>query len=337
MPSPPTCRIPVGMLAALHEAGLSGREILLTARLPSRLFDDPTRRIPAADYLRLWHAVRTVSADPNIGITLARLLKPELTEPLILAIVSAASVADAVEVMSTYKRLLCAEDIDVTTDTGRRLTLTYRWPPLDVPMPQVLVDTELAFIVETCRRATGCPDLAPDEIRLRTSALDQGADHANFFRCPLRLGSRDNSLMFTATDAARPFITFNPHMFGALLPHLQASIPAVARSPVDRVRAVIAERLQGPRPTVHSVARQMTMSARALQRLLRDNGTSYRQLLDEVRNNHARGYLRSTSFSDGEVAFLLGFEDPNSFYRAFRSWNGVSPRQFRKNATATVQ
>ncbi|HEU4424133.1 MAG TPA: AraC family transcriptional regulator [Pilimelia sp.] len=322
------------MLAALQEAGLSERQILMTAGLPSRLFDDPARRVPAPDYLRLWHAVRAVSGDPNIGITLARLLRPELTEPLVLAIVSAASVADAVEVMSTYKRLLCAEDIDVRTDaeTGQ-LTLTYRWPPLEVAMPQVLVDTELAFIVETCRRATGCPGLTPEEIRLRARALEAGADHASFFRCPLRLGCAENSIVFAAADAVRPFVTFNPQMLGALLPHLRATAPVVAKSPVEQARSAIAERLQGPRPTVHGVARQLTMSARALQRILKDSGTSYRQLLDEVRNDHARDYLRSTSFTDGEVAFLVGFEDPNSFYRAFRSWNGMSPRQFRLSTT----
>ena len=78
------------------------------------------------------------------------------------------------------------------------------------------------------------------------------------------------------------------------------------------------------------------MSTRAMQRLLRDNGTSFRQLLDEVRNEHARGYLTSTSFSDGEVSFLLGFEDPNSFYRAFRAWNGMSPNEFRRTAHTGV-
>jgi AraC-like DNA-binding protein len=53
-------------------------------------------------------------------------------------------------------------------------------------------------------------------------------------------------------------------------------------------------------------ARDLAMSTRAMQRLLRDQGTSFRQLLDEVRNEHARGYLSSTAFSDGEVSFLLG-------------------------------
>ena len=76
------------------------------------------------------------------------------------------------------------------------------------------------------------------------------------------------------------------------------------------------------------------MSGRALQRLLSEHGTSFRQQLDDVRNQHALGYLSSTSFTDGEVGFLLGFEDPNSFYRAFRAWNGKSPSAFRRRSRA---
>jgi len=72
------------------------------------------------------------------------------------------------------------------------------------------------------------------------------------------------------------------------------------------------------------------MSVRSMQRLLREHGTSFRTMLDEVRHEHARGYLGATSFSDAEIAFLLGFGDPASFYRAFRTWTGMSPGHFRQ-------
>ena len=125
-------------------------------------------------------------------------------------------------------------------------------------------------------------------------------------------------------------MTRNPELLNVLLPHWQANTPVPPDAGVARVRSVIAERVRGRRPEAEEIARELAMSTRAMQRLLKNSGTSFRQLLDDVRNEHARGYLRSTSFSDGEVSFLLGFEDPNSFYRAFRSWNGMSPADFRR-------
>lgn len=331
------CKIPVGLAAALNAAGLSPAQVLASARLPSRLLDPPGRYVPQSDYFALWRAIRAVSGDPNIGIVLATSVKPELTEPLFLAILSAVNLADAIAVVSRFKRLLEPEDLYISNDgDSKQLVVTYDWPECEETIPQALVDAELSFLVEIGRRGTANPDLSPCEVWLRASELEAGSTHTDFFRCGIRLDAGSNALVFTADDTERPFATHNPQLLTALLPYLQANTPASPTSAVARVRSVIAERVRGQRPDAHDVARELAMSTRAMQRMLRDNGTSFRQLLDEVRNEHARGYLTATAFSDGEVSFLLGFEDPNSFYRAFRSWNGMSPSEYRRQAAGGV-
>jgi AraC-like DNA-binding protein len=329
------CKIPVGLVAAMQEAGVPPAHVLASARLPSRLFDVPGRYVAPSDYFALWRAIREVSANPNIGIVLATAVKPELTEPLFLAILSAVDLSQAIGVVSRFKRLLEPEDLIVVEDrTSKQLVATYDWPGGEEAVPQALVDAELAFLVAIGRRGTGDPNLSPCEIAVCARELEPGAQHADFFRCAIKLGARCNGVAFSNVDVQRPFVTHNPQLMTALLPYLQANTPASPTSGVARVRAVIAERVRGQRPDADAVARELAMSTRAMQRMLKDNGTSFRQVLDEVRNEYARGYLASTAFSDGEVSFLLGFEDPNSFYRAFRSWNGMSPREFRQQTVA---
>jgi AraC-like DNA-binding protein len=327
------CRIPIGLAAALVECGVSPHDVLATARLPLRLLDGPGRRVPVPDFFALWNAVRSVSGDANIGITLASSIKLDLTEPLFMAVLCAADVAGAIQIVSRYKRcLLEPQSLALRRDDARRqVVVTYAWAEDRSAPPQVLIDAELAFIVEMCRRGTRQPELAPRELHLRTVTLDAGADHAALFRCPIRLGSDDNAIVFAAEDVERPFLTHNPQMLSALVPYLEASTPRSANASLARVRSVIAERVRGQRPTVRTVGKELAMSGRALQRVLRENGTSFRRLLDDVRNQHAHEYLKSTSYSDAEVAFLLGFEEANSFYRAFRAWNGVSPSDFRRS------
>jgi AraC-like DNA-binding protein len=327
------CKIPVGLRSALGDARISHREVLAAARLPSTLLDCPGARVAIVDYFSLWHALRAVSGDPNIGITLARSIKTELTEPLILAVLSAANVAAALEVVCAYKRQLSPEDVLMHRDDGaRQVVLTWKWPPLQLPLPQALIDAELAFIVEMCRRCTRFADFKPLAVSLCASALEPGSQHADFFGCPLRLGATHHGLVIDAADLERPYLTFNPQLLNALLPYLEASTPRASDTLVMRVRQAIGERLQGQRPAARAVARELAMSTRAMQRTLKEEGTSFRQLLDEVRNQRARGYLQSTAFSDQEISFLLGFTDPNSFYRAFRSWTGRSPSEFRAKA-----
>lgn len=327
----PGCKIPIGLVPALREAGVAVEHVLASAGLPSRLLDTPGRYVPKSEYFALWNGIRAVSGDPSIGVRLATLVKPDLTEPLFLALLSSGSLAEAIAVVSRFKRLLEPEDLIVVEDaTHEQLTVTYRWSEGDAQVPQVLVDAELAFLVEIGRRGTGRPALCPREIVLRAPALEADGRHQNFFRCPIRLGATRNAIAFSVHDTREPFATRNPELLNALLPHLQAHMPAPPGDGLARVRSVIAERVRGRRPEADEIARELAMSTRTMQRLLKNSGTSFRQLLDEVRNEHARGYLRSASFSDGEVSFLLGFEDPNSFYRAFRSWNGMSPTEFRR-------
>src|SRR5262249_11711358 len=155
-------------------------------------------------------------------------------------------------------------------------------------------------IVEICRRGTRRAGFAPRELRLQATALDAGAGHAAFFGCPIALGASRNALVFAAEDAALPFLTSSPQLPGALLPDPPPDVPSAPASIVARVRALLVERLLGQRPGLRAISGELGMSGRALQRLLKDERTSFRQLLDGVRSQRAAGYLRSTSFSDGE-------------------------------------
>lgn len=100
----------------------------------------------------------------------------------------------------------------------------------------------------------------------------------------------------------------------------------------ERVRALLLELLPVNSAGVDVVAGRLAMSRRTLQRRLEEEGKSFRSLLNGTREKLARHYLESTSMPAGEIAFLLGFDDPNSFYRAFHEWTGQTPDSVRNTA-----
>jgi AraC-like DNA-binding protein len=306
-------------------------EVLALAGLPSDMLAQAGAALPVPAYFELWHAIRKVSDDPDIGIALARAIRADFTEPYFLAVFSCATLGDAVQVVTRYKRILSPEDVDLCVDRASgQATVTYRWPAGAGPPPQALVDAELAFLTEVARRVAVD---APLWLDLTTPVLDTQSGHAAYFGCPIRLGAPHNALVLAAADLELPLGTHNPALLRALLPYLGATTVSAPDGDVEHVRTAIVRRLPGARPTVDSVARDVAMSGRSLQRLLREHGTSFRELLDQVRHERARRYLDATSFSDGEIAFLLGFSDPASFYRAFRVWTGMSPGRFRQRGT----
>jgi AraC-like DNA-binding protein len=82
-------------------------------------------------------------------------------------------------------------------------------------------------------------------------------------------------------------------------------------------------------PGVDAIAGKMAMSRKTLYRKLKDEGTTYERLLDELRRRMAEHYLSGKKTSVNETAYLVGFSEPAAFSRAFKRWTGKSPRDLR--------
>ena len=103
---------------------------------------------------------------------------------------------------------------------------------------------------------------------------------------------------------------------------------------VDEVRLLILAR-PGFFPDIDYVSEKLGMSTRTLRRRLKEENSSYRELLDEVRFGLAREYLGSTELPMDEVSRLLGYTEPGNFSHAFRRWSGESPSAWRQLQQAT--
>ncbi|MEO6102699.1 MAG: AraC family transcriptional regulator, partial [Pseudoxanthomonas sp.] len=134
------------------------------------------------------------------------------------------------------------------------------------------------------------------------------------------------------------FVTHNADLLDALLPSLDEQI---AKTPgngfLNDVRQAIAKRMSGERPRADKVASELATSVRTLQRRLAEYGTTYQEVLDDVRRHTARRLLGVESLEIAEAAFLLGFEELNSFTRAFRGWEGMTPKRWRMRLARSDQ
>jgi AraC-like DNA-binding protein len=126
----------------------------------------------------------------------------------------------------------------------------------------------------------------------------------------------------------------NAQLHAVLVSGLEMALPPddPARTLADKVREALGEMISGDRPAITKVARSLGMSARTLQRRLGQLGTTYQVILDGIRQRSARRLLETTNLGIGEVAFLLGFEEVNSFVRAFHVWEGTTPARWRARA-----
>ena len=142
----------------------------------------------------------------------------------------------------------------------------------------------------------------------------------------------EHGLTFASADAERPFLTANESLWQTFEPELQRRLTKLgAAAPLaDRVRMVLLESLPSGESSVDVVARRLGLTPRTLQRRLKPEGASFKDIVRQTREQLARHYLTNTNLAYGEISFLIGFDEPSSFFRAFREWTGGTPESLRQ-------
>jgi len=145
-------------------------------------------------------------------------------------------------------------------------------------------------------------------------------------------GAPRNTIVFRAADSQRPFLTRNAELLSLLAPQFEQELTQQNGSDnfVERVRNAVQQKLTGRRPTIEDVADALHVSSRTLQRRLQEAGSNFQRVLEEARRQLARNYLNNSALELNEAAYLLGYEDANSFVRAFRTWEGIPPARWRE-------
>ena len=139
-----------------------------------------------------------------------------------------------------------------------------------------------------------------------------------------------------------PFVTYNAELLAVVAPQLEAELVEQLSHKTfsEQAKAILKRLVAGRRPGIQDLARELHLSTRTLQRRLTEQGITFQRLLDEARRELARHYLLHSSLELNETAYLLGYEDATSFFRAFHQWEGTSPGQWRQvqgNSSQTTQ
>ena len=311
----------------LSDMQIDAAAVLAHAGLPADLFQRTDIALTPADYFRLWRGIERGAGDREVALLLAAHFNAEAFDAPIFASLCSANLNIAARRLSHYKPLIGPMVLDVEQGPGStRLSLTCHGA--EGPFPRSLSLTELVFFCQLARVGTREP-IVPLVVSLPELPRDVAAYEA-YFGCALSQADR-TEIRFSAADADKPFLTSNAAMwdfFEARLNQKLADLDASA-STAHRVRAVLLEALPGGDASVESVADRLAMSKRTLQRKLVSESESFNGILTSTRAELADHYLTQSKLSLGEISFLLGFQEPNSFIRAYQGWRGVSPGSVR--------
>jgi len=318
-----------GWKGILAELGVSHGDVLCRAGLPEDLLNRDDPRVSADQLFAFARALEETTGDARLPLHLLEVMSAEFFTPPVFAALCSPNLTIAAERLSLFKPLIGPLDLEVTS--GRSgLKLEYRWHKTDTAVPASLTGSEALFVVKLARMGTR-HEVRPTKVTLPALPPDHTA-YEEFLGVPITV-QKTTTVRFSTEDANRPFLSANGSMWQIFEPQLRQRLADLegTASFQERARAVLLEALPSGQVSLEVVARRLATSGRSLQRRLRDEGTSFKAVVQETRESLARYYLSETSHSSSEIAYLLGFEDPTSFFRAFQSWTGTTPDTVRRS------
>lgn len=326
-------RVSGSTFVKLEELGVRASAVLRRAGLPQGVIDQPRVLLKTEEFFALWRAIGEVSNNPAIGLLLGTESKTERFSPVGLAALSTENFGAAVGQMARYKQLTCPEEILQEKDE-EEWRIQFRWLLAEEAEPPALNECCFAWVLSVGRQGTGTR-LVPLRVEFAQPRAHVKTMERHF-GCSVVCGTARNTIVFRATDAQRPFLTRNAELLGMLAPQLEEELKQEngGGNFAERVRGAIQQKLTGQRPTIEDIAGVLHISSRTLQRRLQDAGFSFQRVLEEARHQLARHYLNNSVLELNEAAYLLGYEDANSFVRAFRTWEGVPPARWREQQRA---
>lgn len=311
--------------------GLSREALLRAAGLSEEMRGDPDARISQFSYVVLWRELISGLPDVVVPVELVRALDISSLGVTAQIVLRADDITQASQIVERFMHL---------TDTAMGMSWLSRGELVGFAIthrPEVMA---MRFPIELMLgigfRLLSHAAYAAIPLREVTFAHPAGypvAAYEDLFGVPVRFEASESALWLSRDAMSIPFAGRDPIARRYLEAHAEqmlASLPAPEPPVVSQIRDAILVELATSSGELSRVARRVAMSTRTVQRRLEEAGTTYQDLVDDVRAAMARSLLRDRARSIEDVAFELGYADLKGFYRAFRRWTATTPAEWRR-------
>ena len=308
--------------------GIDPHVMLETAGLSQLARGRSELRVTAAQYFDTWNTMEVLSPRgdyvPYLGVAISR--GPVI--PVFFTLSCAPNLETGLMRLAQFKSLLGPIRMRVFWEDGL-LRLEYDSADDRSTLPPTLGALQLVCTLENVRSATAHL-VRPLWAGFNGSEAERRQIAGEMGLMPER--SSVTFMAFSPEDAKRPFISENPDFWADIEADLNLQLAAQNdHLPVaSRVQGALVDLMPLGRIGAEDVADILKLSRSTLQRRLRDEGTTYQELLDRTRRDMAIRYLTKTILRADEIANVLAYRDANSFSRSFRRWTGLSPIAFRQ-------
>lgn len=318
----------------LTEAGLDATALLTSAELPSTLLSNETITADPQATVILLDRAADVLNDKLFGFHLASDFDARQLGLVHYVVASAPTVGEALAREQRFSPLL--DHGLAMTVLGESGTMVDVRPASHKLTPnRHLIEFWMTSLVLRYRALTGRP-LVPSWVSFVHPLTGSLTEMQRLFATDLRFAACENRIAFDPSSASMPLVSADD-VLGRILLQIEEDV-LLTRTPTEpslalRVQGMVLKRLAEGAPRICSVASGLGLSVRTLTRRLAEEGHTFTDIVDELRQHLALRYLGDRRQSVSQIALLLGYAEVSAFVRAVRRWTGASPTELRRRLT----
>ncbi len=327
-------RFTAGIAEALERHGVDSRDLFARAGIPFVSAAEQATLIDLDQSNRLYKLAVQATGDPGFGLKVAQCIPPTTFKVAGYSLYASNNLHEFCKGLVRFFGSLNVDarhnfDASYSADDTRGIyQLSLAVTERDLCFESV--DTWVGYLVKVCREISG-PGFSPKSIEL-IRPVPQGSEqeYQLYFRAPVRFSAQQNAIFFDRGDIYSPALTTNIELASQLDDMSTAYLTGIGRNNIARrVTWNIGKLLPTGNCSRQKVAAALNLSERSLNSKLKECGTSYQEILEELRLDSAKKYLSRKHLSLAQIGYQLGFSDSSSFARAFRRWTGLSPSEYR--------
>lgn len=322
------------VLQAAAALGVDSEQLLRDAGINKDLLRAPGERIPLASYLDVYQMAAERSGDPDIGLYVGHVAYFSGMNLHLYMTTICRNLKEYFNVIPSTIRL--------RGDTGRVLIrskgdfIRLEWHPLNEgtaawrPLIDEMLKSSAEIVNAICAlpvpvRSAEFAYPAPDDTRALKRA----------FGANLKFGCEVSCLYFPREVVRYPLVEVGFDPGGDFWAGARSVFeePASIEPFLQDTRVAIRRALPGGALTIDALAEELGISRRTLQRRLSTLGSSFKKILQDVREEQSRRYLDDPRLAVTEIALLLGYSDQASFSNAFKAWCGCAPTEYRQRGS----
>jgi len=277
----------------------------------------------------LWDAAVNATGNHNIGFDVGKEINTVLSPIVAYSLMSCSNLKSSCDRLLRYQDILAEGLKFEMRETSCEFELVFDiLPSTKAPSPQAIKSAIAGFfsfarwVTRSKVQPIQASLIEPKPVTLET--------YQTLFTCPINFNAKENCLYFSKQDLLEPLPTADTSLSEIHEQHLQ-SYREKLHTPTftEQVNTILRNQLPSGEPNQAIIASSLNVSSSTLKRRLKEQGTTYKTLLDTTRHQLAIEYLAQKKLSLTDITYLLGFSQSSAFTRAFKRWENVSPKNFK--------